>query len=147
MNLKPQVGIQIIVANELGELLLGKRKNSLEAGTWAFPGGHLEFGETPEMCAKRELKEETNLEALLIEPGPWTNNIIEGKHYIMLFMVVREYRGELLLIEPDKCEGWDFFSRNKLPNPLFSPLMTFLKLGMQRDINGEVAKGGRSLPF
>jgi bis(5'-nucleosidyl)-tetraphosphatase len=33
----------------------------LHAGHWGFPKGHAEEGETPEMSAERELKEETGL--------------------------------------------------------------------------------------
>jgi 8-oxo-dGTP pyrophosphatase MutT (NUDIX family) len=39
-------------------LLLKRRKG----GFWEFPGGKVEWGETPEAAARRELKEETGLE-------------------------------------------------------------------------------------
>ena len=44
-----------------GKILLGQRKNAHGEGTWAFPGGHLEFGESLEACAAREVLEETGL--------------------------------------------------------------------------------------
>jgi 8-oxo-dGTP diphosphatase len=44
--------------NAQGQLLLGKRNDS---GRWSLPGGGFEAGETPEECARRELKEETSL--------------------------------------------------------------------------------------
>ena len=38
-----------------------KKKNDLNQGKWIGVGGHLEDGETPAQCAKREFKEETGL--------------------------------------------------------------------------------------
>lgn len=40
-------------------LLLRRRKTDF----WEFPGGEVEWGEAPEKAARRELKEETGLEA------------------------------------------------------------------------------------
>ena len=42
-----------------GKLLIAKRpENSHLGGMWEFPGGKLEFGESYEICLKREIKEE-----------------------------------------------------------------------------------------
>ena len=54
---RPYIGVAVIVVRE-GRVLLGKRKNAHGAGTWQFPGGHLEYGESIEDCARRELFEE-----------------------------------------------------------------------------------------
>ena len=47
------------IFNENGEVLLQKRA---DCNKWGFPGGALELGETPQMAAKREVKEETGLD-------------------------------------------------------------------------------------
>jgi 8-oxo-dGTP diphosphatase len=42
-------------------VLLALRRKPPHVGFWSAPGGKIEFGETPEICAVRELKEETGL--------------------------------------------------------------------------------------
>jgi 8-oxo-dGTP diphosphatase len=41
-----QVGIGVIIIKE-NRVLMGVRINSHGQNSWGFPGGHLEFGETP----------------------------------------------------------------------------------------------------
>ena len=48
-----------------GEVLLVRRRYDPRAGAWCLPAGFLEYGETPERCAVRELCEETGLGARL----------------------------------------------------------------------------------
>ena len=47
------------IFNEKGEVLLQRRG---DCNLWGFPGGTVELGETPQMAAKREVKEETGLD-------------------------------------------------------------------------------------
>lgn len=52
----------IILTTETGEMLFLRRsQGSNHAGTWAFPGGHVEAGETTKQAACRELLEETGI--------------------------------------------------------------------------------------
>jgi len=125
MNLMPKIGVGVLVFRE-GKLLLGRRKGSHGAGFWSAPGGHLEFGETPEQCAIRETLEETGLSLDVVQPGPWVNDIFiaEQKHYVTLFCIAESKagQGKPINTEPEKCEGWGWYDCEQLPQPLFQPL-------------------------
>ncbi|CCB86710.1 nudix hydrolase 1 [Parachlamydia acanthamoebae UV-7] len=122
---RPLIGVAVVVFKN-NKVLLGKRKNSHEEGKWAFPGGHLEFGESVEGCASRELMEEVGLQAISLKIGPWVENIMDAgkKHYITLFVFVDSFSGEPQLLEPDKCEGWEWFEWENLPSPIFPTIIT-----------------------
>ena len=132
MNNRPKVGVSVVLKFK-NKVLVGKRKGSHGDGTWAFPGGHLEFGETIFDCGKRELEEETNINLgnLKGENIGYTNDIFqkEKKHYITLYVlytVDKELKAEVM--EPNKCYEWIWVNENKIPKPHFIPLQNYLKI-------------------
>ncbi|MBT4855960.1 NUDIX domain-containing protein [bacterium] len=124
----PRIGIGVIGYNSNNQILLGKRKNTHGEGDWAVPGGHLEFGETPIECAIRELKEETGLDLEDPQEIMFTNDFFdkEDKHYVTIF-VQGFVQGEPKLLEPNRCEKWDWFTLESLPSPLFKPFKSFVE--------------------
>ena len=130
MDNRPQVGVSVIVIKS-NKVLLGKRRNAHGHGTWAFPGGHLEFGEALETCAQREVLEETGLQLKNIRRVAFTNDIfpVERKHYVTLYVVAEYDAGELSVMEPEKCEQWGWFDWDDLPQPLFIPVQNLLAQG------------------
>ena len=52
------VGCGVILLNSKGQFLMMKRTSKHGQGTWGLPGGHMEFGETFETVAIREVSEE-----------------------------------------------------------------------------------------
>ncbi|XIH86546.1 NUDIX domain-containing protein (plasmid) [Pantoea sp. SGAir0430] len=125
--MSPQVGIGVLIFRD-GKLLLGQRKGSHGAGDWSAPGGHLEFGESPEACARREVLEETGLQLHSVHNGAFVSDVFPAvnRHYITLLMVAPDASGEPQLREPDKCAGWHWFAPEALPEPLFAPLQSWL---------------------
>ncbi|PIA63455.1 hypothetical protein AQUCO_00201060v1 [Aquilegia coerulea] len=126
-DLMPRVAIVVFLMKEGNSVLLGKRLSSIGHSTFALPGGHLEFGESFEDCAAREVKEETGLDIEKIEMLTVTNNILEEpkpSHYVTIFVraVMRDPLQTPQNLEPNKCDGWDWYKWNDLPKPLFLPL-------------------------
>lgn len=102
---------------------MGKRKGSHGEGTWSVPGGHLEFGETIEDCAKREVYEETGLVITDVTVAGITNDIFseEEKHYITIWVISRWKEGEPQIKEPDKLLDLAWYDFSTIPNNLFLP--------------------------
>ena len=125
---RPRVGLAAVAIRE-EKILLGKRRGIIGDATWAPPGGHLEYGESVEECASRELLEETGLIAKTMLRGPYTNSLIAPKnqHYITLFVLISEFEGEVECREPQKCFGWEWFSLDALPTPLITSFNSFIQ--------------------
>ena len=125
---RPKVGVGVYIEKE-GKILLGKRKNAHGEGNWCPPGGHLEFGEEVEECAKREVLEEAGIEISDLKIKTITNDVYkeENKHYITIHVFANYKSGEIKILEPDKCEEWEWFSWDEFPKNLFLPVENLLK--------------------
>ncbi|MBI4092482.1 MAG: NUDIX domain-containing protein [Candidatus Kerfeldbacteria bacterium] len=115
----PKAGVGVMVM-KVGKVLLGKRKGAHGEGEYAFPGGHLEFGESVVACAKRETREETGIEITNVQFLFFMNlTRYPGKHYAHIGLIADWQSGEPRVLEPDKSEQWGWYLLDKLPTPLF----------------------------
>jgi 8-oxo-dGTP diphosphatase len=125
-----KLGVSLILEHE-GYVLVGLRKGSHGAGTWAFPGGHMEPGELPNVAAMRELEEETGIildSSRCKEVGFTVDEFGGEKRYINLFLkcsVLRQIPAQIM--EPNKCAEWRWVKKNEIPRPWF--------LGLENIIN------------
>ena len=128
-NKTPRGGIGFWIFNPTGQVLLGRRLSPHGYGTWAAPGGKLEFNEELADCAARELREETGI---IIPEKKFhlvgiTSDIYPDSHYITLHYRVDGITGKPKLREPEKCAEWQWFSLDNLPSPLLLSAQKFLK--------------------
>jgi 8-oxo-dGTP diphosphatase len=123
----PRVGVAAIIEKD-GQVLLVKRKNAHGAGSWAVPGGHLEFGETPEKCAIRETREEVGIEITDVRFVAITNDIFpeEGRHYITIWMRGTLKSGEPRIAAVNEVAEVGWYNWKSLPSPLFISLDNLL---------------------
>jgi 8-oxo-dGTP diphosphatase len=130
MEKRPFIGVGVYIIKN-NKVLLGKRKNAHGPGTWCPPGGHIEFGELIEEAAKRETQEETGITIKNIKRGTYTEDFFkhEKKHYITIAVIADYAGGEVKIMEPEKCEKWEWFGWDKLPQPLFLPVENAIKQG------------------
>lgn len=128
----PLVGVSAVVVRD-GLVIVGRRKGSHGAGSWAFPGGKVEPAEDPREVVARELDEETGLRALRIEPIAWTSDLLShGErtlHYITLHHLIDVAPGEPIVREPDKVEDWRWVACDEIPHPIFAPAASLLATG------------------
>ena len=121
-----KIGCEIFLIKN-NTVLLGKRKNCYGEGTWALPGGHLEYGESIIECAKRELREELGIEGLELQIISIVDNIDERGHYLHISFLLEKFNGEIQCMEPELCYEWKFFEIDNLPQDIFKPHQKILK--------------------
>lgn len=117
-----RVGVGVFVFRDR-RFVMGRRRGAHGAGSWSLPGGHLEFGESFEEAARREVDEEVGLALREVEVAAVTNDLFpdEGRHYVTVWLSADHAGGTACIREPGKCSELGWFGFDELPSPLFRP--------------------------
>lgn len=121
-------GLGVILIKE-GKILLGMRHPDPDkadsafrsSGEWCLPGGKIDFGETLEEGAMREVKEETGI--IIKDPQVISihNCKNEHAHFLTAGLIAKEWEGEAKVMEPDEIIDWKWFAIKDLPYPRYFP--------------------------
>lgn len=122
------VGVGAIVFNDQQEVFLSLRGDNAtnEAGTWEFPGGKVDFGETLETAIVREFFEEYGMVIELTGLLTVANHILpdEHQHWVSPTFLAKHLSGQPEIREPAKCAGIGWYALDKLPGPLSAVTQT-----------------------
>lgn len=120
-------GVQCIVADSTGAVLLGLRHATSCAGTWALPGGHVESKESPIECAHRELLEETGLHAAHAAVAATFITYTTPTPYVHVSVLMKDATGTPRIRPQEKFSALAYFPLDALPQPMFEPSMIALR--------------------
>jgi len=125
---RPFVSVGALVIDDGRVLLIRRGKEPLK-GEWSVPGGAVEIGEPLAAAVKRELREETGLEAEVGEVigvfdriYPDTNGRTEY-HYVLVDFLCRRISGEAQPAGDVDAAHW--FTRAEIE--ALAPIQAFLK--------------------
>ena len=129
-----RVWIWVLCINQSGKILYGLRKSKHGENTYGPPGWHLEFWETIQACAIRELFEESwiivdeeNVNIFCTLNDIYPN---KEKHYISIITTIKNITSIPINKEPHKLESWQWMSWDeikKLWDKNFLPMQNFIK--------------------
>ncbi len=132
-------GFGIILERD-GKILLGMRHPDPDkadsafrsAGEWSLPGGKLEWGESFEEGAIREVLEETGISITNPRVISVHNCKNEHAHFMTVGLAADELLGDAAVMEPDEIIQWEWFSIDNLPQPLYFPSIEVLENYIQK---------------
>lgn len=111
--MKPRVTAAVVLEHN-SKFLLAERNKANYNGYWVFPGGGVNFGETLENAAVRELKEETNIDAEIIKAlGPQELINVPGNYHSIVFFFLAKPKHTKIEAKEDISKA-RFFSTEEI---------------------------------
>ena len=117
MRAKFPVTVHLLFFRDDQILLLRRFNTGYADGQYSVPAGHLDGGETVMAAAAREAEEETGLH-IDVDHIVFSSVMhrMEGDERVDFFVHVRQWQGEPINTEPDKCDELRWVNVNELPD-------------------------------
>lgn len=116
----PCVGVAVVIRDEAGRVLMGRRARGRHADLWCIPCGRLEWGEEVRAGALRELEEETGLVAEITGIAAVHSNFHNPDDLSVGIWFHGEVRGGRLHPQDGELSEIDYFQPAE-PPPLAYP--------------------------
>jgi 8-oxo-dGTP diphosphatase len=123
------VGVGCLVFMD-GKLLMARRRGVHGDGSWSPPGGALEYGESFEQAARREVEEETGVLIAGLPTYLATTNdvfVVEQRHFVTVWMMASWASGVPVAAAPYELDAVAWVSAGNVPAPLFEPFERLLR--------------------
>jgi mutator protein MutT len=135
MRAKFPVTVHLFFFRENQILLLRRYNTGYADGQYSVPAGHLDGGETVMAAAVREAEEETGLQ-LDITNLAFSSVLhrLEEEERVDFFVHVRQWQGEPLNTEPQKCDELRWVDLQELPGNI----IPYVKKAIQNHLAGIV---------
>lgn len=131
---RPILIVQALIRKNTGQYLVIKRASAVEIGTWEFPGGRLDSGETIEKALEREVMEETNLKVDIERFVGWGQGFgIENKEQgkkvdrFVMFFECKLIKGKIRLSDEIADHKWAALEEFMQFKPLSKPVQDFVR--------------------
>ncbi len=129
------IGVCVVVlSQDKQNILLGRRLNSYGQGSLGIPGGRIELDESLEKCGIREILEETGLKATHLEYIGVIREFQKEYNFIHFAFVCKEFEGEPVVEEPEKCESWEWYPLLSLPENIMKGHKSAIDLFLNPDM-------------
>ena len=128
------VGVSYYCHDGNGNYVMNKRSLNCrdEHGCWDFGGGGIDINDTVDETLRKELKEEYGVENIeykfLGYRDAFREQNGEMTHWLQLHFVVKVDPKEVKNGEPHKFDAVEWFTLDKLPEPLHSQALVQLEL-------------------
>jgi ADP-ribose pyrophosphatase YjhB (NUDIX family) len=139
MSQQPRIRVAVILAQD-GQILLVRHRKG-DRAYWMLPGGGLDYGETFEACAIRELREETGLE-IEVDRMLFLSEAIcprGTRHVVNIYLVGRVVGGAIAVPEGDIIDAVRFVPIAEFPDlTLYPPIMDHLLAAHAENFQGPI---------
>jgi 8-oxo-dGTP pyrophosphatase MutT (NUDIX family) len=114
---RPYASAYLILIKDKKILLLRRYHTGYQDGNYSLVSGHFEGGETATQCIAREALEESGITIAAndLKVVSVIHRLSTDREYFDIFVSANKWTGEIINMEPDKCDELKWFELNDLP--------------------------------